>query len=96
MNDSSDEAQNGQLADLLTAAGNTVERMLAADSTFPSLLEATKVSQQCLHTASGLNDMDYVSLDAVLPAAKVKQVCLQNWKLKMMGILKCLHCRFRA
>jgi len=61
-------------ADLLAAAGNSLERVLAADSTFPSLLEATKVSQHCLHTASGLNDLDYVSLDTILPNAKAKQV----------------------
>lgn len=84
---SMDQSQTGQLAapltaDLLAAAGNTVERMLAADSTFPTLLEATKVSQHCLHTASGLNDMDYVSLEGILPAAKIKQVCLfvKPWK----------------
>lgn len=87
-----DHSQTGQLAapltaDLLVAAGNIVERMLAADSTFPSLLEATKVSQHCLHTASGLNDMDYVSLDAVLPAAKVKQVCPKIFTIKITCII---------
>ncbi|CAB3359481.1 Hypothetical predicted protein [Cloeon dipterum] len=61
--------------DLLSTAGNTVERMLAADSTFPSLLEATKVSQHCLHTASGLSDIDsYVSFDSFLHGVNAKHI----------------------
>ncbi|XP_059474658.1 nuclear pore complex protein Nup154 [Neocloeon triangulifer] len=62
------------VVDLLSSAGNGVERALAADSSFPTLLETTKVSQHCLHTASGLGDMDYVALDSILHGVNVKQI----------------------
>jgi hypothetical protein len=61
-------------AELLSIASNALERAQAADSAFPSLLESTKVSQHCLRTASGLNDLDYISLSNTHIGAHIKQV----------------------
>lgn len=61
-------------AEALALAGATLERHLAAETGYPSLLDVTKVSPQCLQTASGLNNLDYMKLDSVIPGFDVAQV----------------------
>ncbi|KAF4518377.1 hypothetical protein B566_EDAN007105 [Ephemera danica] len=61
-------------AEALALAGATLERHLAAETGYPSLLDVTKVSPQCLQTASGLNNLDYMRLDSLIPGLDVAQV----------------------
>jgi hypothetical protein len=74
MNITSAAAMLATQMETLANAGSALDRSLAQDCTFPSLLDVTKVSPQCLQTASGLNDMDYLRLDGILPGLDISQV----------------------
>ena len=54
----------GSLQDALSAAGATLERLLVADTQFPSLADRLRVTNQPCPTVSGLHEADYPSLGA--------------------------------
>ncbi|XP_043230116.1 nuclear pore complex protein Nup155-like [Amphibalanus amphitrite] len=52
------------LQEALSAAGATLERLLAADTQFPSLADRLRIGSQPCPTVSGLHEADYPSLGA--------------------------------
>ncbi|XP_033607158.1 nuclear pore complex protein Nup155 isoform X2 [Cryptotermes secundus] len=65
--------------DMLDTAGKMLERYLAMDSSFPSLVDVTQIAPQGIATVSGLNDMDYPSVNGLVSGmSTVKHVTTTN------------------
>ncbi|PSN41987.1 Nuclear pore complex protein 155 [Blattella germanica] len=65
--------------DLLDTAGKMLEKYLAMDSSFPSLVDVTQIASQGCATVSGLNDMDYPTMNGLVTGqSTLKHVTTTN------------------
>lgn len=65
--------------DTLDMAGKMLEKFLAMDSSFPTLVDVTQIASQGIATVSGLNDMDYPSANGLVSGlSNVKHVTTTN------------------
>lgn len=65
--------------DILDTAGKMLEKYLALDSSFPSLVDVTQIAPQGVPTVSGLNDMDYPSMNTLVTGlSTLKHVTTTN------------------